>query len=124
MRGKLATRGFDKETIEQVLEDLRTRDWLSDRRFAEHYAASRRERGYGPIRIREELRSRGIEDEICSACLDDRDPAWREEAERALRRRFRTADCLDRVEWAKRARFLARRGYDSEQIRSALRGDD
>lgn len=124
MRGKLATRGFDPETIERVLEDLGARDWLSDRRFAEHYVASRRERGYGPIRIREELRYRGIEDEISAACLDNRDPAWRDEAGRALRRRFGASDSLDRAEWARRARFLARRGYDPEQIRGALRGDE
>ena len=117
-------RGFDPETIDRVLEDLGARDWLSDRRFAEQYVASRRERGYGPIRIREELRHRGIEDEISSACLDDRDSGWRDEAGRALRRRFGASDSLDRAEWARRARFLVRRGYDSEQIRDALRGED
>ena len=124
LRSKLAMRGFDTETIETVVEELRAGDWLSDRRFAEHYAASRRQRGYGPIRIREELRSRGIEDEICSACLDDRDPAWRDEARRALGRRFKDGDSLDRAQWARRARFLARRGYDSEQIRGALRAGE
>ena len=104
----------------RVLDELCSRDWLSDRRFAEQYVAARRKRGYGPLRIRGELEERGVEGAIRSACVDERDPAWREEARRALGRRFRATEALDPEERNKRARFLARRGYDSDQIRSAL----
>ena len=82
--------------------------------------AARRGRGYGPVRIREELKLRGVDEEIRSACVDERDPVWQEGACRALARRFRSAGPAGPAERVKQVRFLTGRGYDDEQIRRAL----
>ena len=124
LRGKLGSRGFDGEAIETVLDELRARDWQSDARFAEQYAAARGGRGYGPVRIREELRLRGVDEETRSMCIDEGDPAWRDRARRALRWRFGEAGPTDGEERARRTHFLIRRGYAAEQARRALDDDE
>lgn len=110
--------------MERVLDELGAEGWQSDRRFAEQYLSVRRERGYGPIFIREELRRRGVDDEILAACLHERAPEWREAARLALARRFRETASLASGERAKRARFLARRGFGADHVRDALDGGE
>lgn len=123
LRGKLASRGFDPAAIEAVLDELRARGWQSDARFAEQYAAARGGRGYGPRRIREELRLRGVGRELRAGSVDDRDPAWQDRARRALRRRFGDSPPAGDEERALRMHFLIRRGYDDGQARRALDDD-
>ena len=120
LRGKLVSRGFDTAAVETVLDELRARGWQSDARFAEQYAAARGGRGYGPVRIREELRLRGVGGEIRAGSIDDQDPVWQDRARRALQRRFGESPPAGHEERDRRMRFLIRRGYGAEQARCAL----
>ena len=123
LRGKLVSRGFDAAAIEAVLDELRAGGWQSDARFAEQYAAARGGRGYGPLRIREELRLRGVGEEVRAGSVDDQDPAWQDRARRALRRRFGESPPAGHEERAGRMRFLIRRGYGAEPARRAVDDD-
>ena len=123
LRDKLVSRGFDGAAVEAVLDELRARGWQSDARFAEQYASARGGRGYGPIRIREELRLRGVGEEVRAGSVDDRDPAWQDRARRALQRRFGESRPAGHEERARRMHFLIRRGYGAEQARRALCDD-
>ena len=73
---KLIARGCAESDVDAVLAALRIERLLSDERFAEAYVASRRERGYGPVRIEAELRERGVADEVIATHLDDSDQEW------------------------------------------------
>ncbi len=106
--------------VTRVLDDLGERDWLSDRRFAEQYVAARRGRGFGPLLIRAELERRGVAGDVCSRCLEEKDPEWRDVALRALRRRFGESAPSEPRERAKRVRFLLRRGFCSDHVRNAI----
>ena len=59
---KLKSRDYDEVSIQAVIESLIDEGLQSDDRFAEQFTRSRVEKGYGPIRIRQELRERGIAD--------------------------------------------------------------
>jgi len=120
LRGKLIARGFAEDVVTRVLDDLDERDWLSDRRFAEQYVAARRGRGFGPLLIRAELERRGVAADVCSRCLDEKDPEWRDVALRALRRRFGESASPAPGERAKRARFLLRRGFCADHVRDVV----
>ena len=63
IKQKLVYKGFDSALIENLIKELRQENLLSDERFAESYVRSRISRGYGPSRIRQELRQRGTNDE-------------------------------------------------------------
>ena len=72
LRAKLAAQGFPSDIIDDALSDLNRSGWLSDERFVEAFVRVRSERGYGPVRIRAELRERGIDDELTAVHLDAR----------------------------------------------------
>src|SRR6056297_1289952 len=78
MRRKLKTKGFEEADIDTAITQLCENNLLSDERFSESYINMRRQRGYGPLRIAQELRERGVDDELISAFVDNNDPVWRE----------------------------------------------
>ena len=124
LRDKLLAKGFDADAIDPALEALSREGLLSDERFVEAFVHGRIERGQGPVRIRAELRQRGVSDEAIDAWLDARDPAWLERAEAVRRRKFGAERPTDHRELARQSRFLQYRGFTAEQTRRVLRHDD
>lgn len=99
-------------------------DWLEelgavdDAAYAASIARHYGERGYGPGRVREELRRRGIDRELWEGALAILpDPA--ETLDALLRKRARRGPD-DRRELQRAADALARRGFEWEDVRSAL----
>lgn len=90
-----------------------------DQRFAEAYVRYRGARGYGPRRIGEELRQRGISDSLKASALAAADQDWFESAASVHRKKFR-APPESFADRARHSRFLQYRGFDNEQIRYAL----
>ena len=120
LAAKLAAGGAGSDGVERVLDALEAQGLLSEERFTEQFVRSRRGRGQGPARIREELRRRGIGDVAAREAIGQDDAHWAERASQARSRRFGDAAPVDYREWARQARFLERRGFTTEQIRSAL----
>ena len=125
LRRKLLARAGEVAVVEALLDDLAARGLQSDARYAEQYVAQRAARGYGPARIRAELRERGIDEAVIADWLDERDPVWKERLAEVARKRFGAAGPADFRDRARRARFLEYRGFGAELIRRALfAGDD
>ena len=120
LRRKLAARDTDAQALEATLERLAAAGLQSDERFAESFLRSRAERGQGPLRIREELRQRGVDDATAAAALAAAEVDWRDLLRAVHRKRFGSAPPADRRELARRARFLAQRGFAAEAIRGLL----
>ncbi len=123
LRSKLIVKGYPEPLIDPVLSTLATEGLQNDERFVEVFVRSRRERGFGPLKIAAELRQRGVSDECIDPALDSRDRDWRVAATAARDKRFGAAPLADFKERARQARFLHGRGYTSEQIRAALGGE-
>lgn len=123
LRRKLEQRGYGFDEIEPVLADLAARGLQSEARFAEHYARGREQRGYGPVRIRQELRERGIDDGLIATALEALEVDWFAAARAARHKRFGAAAPADFREQARQLRFLNNRGFDAEQCRVALEND-
>lgn len=124
LRRKLQSRGAECELLEQVLDGLQQQRLQSDERFVEQYVESRRRKGYGPIRIRQELRQRGLDDAEIDAWLDPRDEAWEELMREAAQRKYGSRPVTDYRERARRARFLEYRGFEPGMIRAFLWSDE
>jgi regulatory protein len=121
LRRKLLAKGADDEALlERVLDGLEARDYLNDQRFAEHYVASRRRKGFGPNRIGMELRERGIAGETIEEWLDFRDPRWAQRLREVAEGKYGASPARDRKEQAKRGRFLESRGFPSGMIRDYI----
>ena len=124
LRRKLASRGHDADIAEEAVAELARTELQSDARFAEGYVRSAIGRGHGPVKIRADLRARGIDAEGAAKALDT-DADWLRLARTALAKRFRGQPPTDRKEWARQARFLAGRGYPADVAASAIgRGGD
>jgi regulatory protein len=114
---KLLRRGFGSAEVEQVIEGLSAENLLSDVRFAEVYAHSRVDRGYGPLRIRRELRERGVSDDTVSGILTELDDDWSKHLVRVHHKRFGDRLPTNAAEKASQLRFLRHRGFTLEQIK-------
>ena len=117
LRRKLCTRSYDSEVVDQVLDSLIQQCLLSDERFTEQYLSSRRRRGFGPVRIKGELRERGINDELIRSHLNEQDEDWMEALRLTHGKKFGVESPGDIKEKARRVRFLEYRGFTGEQIR-------
>ncbi len=120
LRRKLYSRVEDIARLDPVLDGLESRGYLSDERFTEQYVASRKRKGFGPTRIRLELRERGIESDLVESWLDERDEEWLQLLEEVSCRKFGSEQPVDFKERVKRARFLEYRGFPPEMIRRIL----
>ncbi len=123
LRRKLQERGYDSTAVEAVLSSLEQEKLLSDGRFVQEFVASRLRRGSGPMKIREELRGRGVTGELVDQALAGLKAGWSEGAAAARRKRFGAELPGDMQERARQARFLQQRGFTMEDIRKALKGD-
>ncbi len=124
LRDKLLLRGFDDAEIAPALQLLSREGLLSDERFTESFIHSRMQRGSGPLKIRAELRQRGVADEVIADWLNERDHVWLERAEAVRCKKFGTALPVDYQEKARQARFLQYRGFSAEHTRRVMREDE
>ena len=111
-----------EEEAEAVADELERLGLLNDRAYAEtlvrHYSA----KGYGPYRLREELRRRGVPRAYWDEVLEELDdPA---EAIDALLRQKLRGRTVDRKELKRASDYLARKGYSWTDISAALRRYD
>lgn len=120
---KLTRYDFEPDVIAAVLDQLAAEGLLSDQRFIESYSNSRRNSGFGPIRIREELRTRGISAEAANTVLDESDTIWFRLAAEVRTKRFGPERPTVFVERAKQMQFLQYRGFNQQHIDTALGSD-
>lgn len=126
LKAKLQEKGCVDEVADAVVAQLAAERLVSDERFVEALIAARRRRGFGPVRIRHELREKGIPAEQIDAALDASARYWLADLEQLCKRRFGPRPPGDYSERARRARFLQYRGFTTEQIARILssRADD
>ena len=119
---KLAPHAESADELQRLLDDLEAKKLLSDRRFTEVFSRSRGER-FGAARVKQELRSHGIDDSLVREAVTALARTEMQRAKAVWRRKF---DALpaDPAERARQARFLAQRGFGGEVIRRVLGGRD
>ena len=120
LQQKLFQRGFDSALIEEVLSELCARNQLSDVRYAQALVSHRAKTGYGPDYIRQELRERSVDPLIIDEALVGAECSWLEVATAKHAGHFPDPVIQDYKDWARRASYLQRRGFDMETIRQVL----
>ena len=112
---KLAPRAVSPEALEVLLIDLEKRKQLSNERYAAERARVL-SRKFGAARIRQDLKSKGVERETIDRVSAEGEL---ERASGILQRKYREP-ATTREERAKRMRFLQSRGFSSEIIYKLL----
>jgi len=116
---KLARHAESPQALEALLDSLLSKKQQSDERFAEERARSL-SRKYGAAKIRHDLKSKGVPDEIVDGVST---ASELERAQEILRRKYKTP-ATTREERAKRARFLQGRGFAHDVIYQLIRTFD
>ena len=115
---KLSYRVESQDILLQVIDDLAEDGLLSDERFAESYFQSRKNKGFGPLRIKNELSQRGIKESIFDSIQKDTD--WTASALKALKKKTNGKDLMETKEILKLKKFLNYRGYEFQDIDKAF----
>ena len=110
LRDKLLDKGHDEQAAEYAVAWLLERGLLDDAAYAESVVRSCARKGYGELRIRQELARRGVARETAEEALQPFSP------DRAKLH----GDVSDRREVEKAVAALQRRGFSWPDIRAAL----
>ncbi|MEM1114649.1 MAG: regulatory protein RecX [Pseudomonadota bacterium] len=117
---KLRKRFEDEELILEQLDRLANENLQSDARYAESLVRQRYNRGQGPLRIRQEMRQKGIAEADIQAILEAGDFDWFDSASKVLARKFDGVPASDIKEKARRSRFMQYRGFATEHFQDLL----
>ena len=112
---KLAPHAESSAAVDEVLDLLLSKNQQSDQRYAEERVRVL-SRKYGAARIRDDLRAKGIAEDIVASV---RAQGELERAQAILERKYRVPASTPE-ERARRARFLQGRGFSLEVIRRLL----
>lgn len=120
---KLRRRGYPAGDVEAVLDALIADDLLSEERLVAAYVAERLEKGFGPVRIRFELREKGLSDAQIEPYLSLEDEALMQCLEAVYRKRYGERTIDDPRDQQKRSRFLEYRGFPPRLIARLLNAE-
>ena len=119
MMRKLSPHAESPEQIEQLLDALAARGWLSEARFAES-RANTLARKFGSRKIEHDLRSRGVSAEVVEQTLARSLAQELENCRAAWQRKFGVLP-QGAAERGRQMRFLAGRGFSAEAVRQVLK---
>ena len=121
LRQKLNARNDDAEAVEAVLRQLGDERLQSDERFTESYVNHRFNAGIGPLKIRYELRQKGVDDLLVDSFLDPLADEWEPLMRQQRVRKFGEILPDDYAARMKQARFLQNRGFSPESVMRLFR---
>lgn len=124
MKNYLRRRGGTDAVVDATIEKLRGFNFINDETFARNWALSRAQsQGYGPRRIDQELKTKGVVDAVIRAVVkeifDQEDEEKR--ARKILEKKFSSENFQEPRVLRRAVAFLQRRGYSSKVIFTLLR---
>lgn len=120
LRRKLCRRFGDSNIVEATLQQLAEEHLQSEERYAQSFARQRVQRGYGPLRVRQEMRQKDLADAEITQALESLDVDWHTLAAEVYRKKFGDDPPADLRDRARRLRFMQYRGFTAEQVAELL----
>ncbi|MBQ2888948.1 MAG: regulatory protein RecX [Clostridia bacterium] len=122
LRDKLTQKGYDENTIEDVIAFLEEYGYINDFKYAQHFINDCVNlKKWGKIRIRSELLKRGVKRDVFESILEE---AFQDGSDDMLinqiETRFKNSDLGNVKERTRIFNFFLRRGYCAEEIKGAL----
>ena len=122
IRQRLERAAYLPDAIDLTLYRLEKEGFLKDEAFARDWVEARSNRQLGQNRIMQELRQKGVDDDVARQALEERDTDSADEQAKALASKLisRYAALDAREAMQKSVNALLRRGYPYAQARKAL----
>ncbi len=118
LKSKLLRKVSSIKELERQIENLKKNGLIDDHRFSEAYIASRQRKGFGPVRISQELIQRGVKEEAFIGIIDSID--WLKSAQQVLLKKSKGKELNDKKIEIKLKQFLSYRGFNFFQIENAI----
>ena len=124
LKRKLSEWGIESDDALEIIETLASRGFVDDERFAFAYVSGKyRIKKWGRVKIRFELRQKGINDDLIKKAITSIDPeVYFSNIQEIVVRKWQETKGKDK--WDKRAkvmRFLASKGYESDLVTDAIK---
>ncbi|MFN3712804.1 MAG: regulatory protein RecX [Alcanivoracaceae bacterium] len=114
-------RKFGAEVVlDELFQWLEEHRFLDESRYLDIMIRSSIGRGHGLLRLRQDLRQRGLPQPLVDQALASLDADWFELARQVRQRRFGLKPVIDQKEKARQLRYLQYRGFTGEQCFHAL----
>jgi len=120
LQQKLLSRAASADDLYTILDELAERGWQSDQRYVGSYIRTKCLRNIGPVRLFQELRQKGVAESLIRESIEEAEFDWFEMARDAALKKASGLNLADQKDKAKIYRFLAYRGFNSDQIQYAL----
>ncbi|WP_330961871.1 recombination regulator RecX [Photobacterium sp. 53610] len=124
LQQKLKQRGYTAQEVSEAIAYCQDYNWLDDARYAAMAVRNGIAKGWGKLRIQQEMKMKGVHELCIRHALDEADVDWFEQAKSVAQRKFGETPMETPKEKARRLRFMQSRGFDFDQIRYALSVDD
>lgn len=116
---KLSSWGYDGEPALEIVEELISRGFLDDARFADSFVSGKfRFKKWGRVKLKYELRLKGISEDLISRSLStiDQDKYFEQLKDLTIKKWQETKGPDLWTRKAKLMRFLSSKGYESDLI--------
>lgn len=117
---KLRRKFGEEVDVAAVLDWLEEHRFLDEKRYLEVLIRSAIDRGHGLLRLRQDLKQRGIAAPLVDQALSSLEVDWFAQARALRERRFGHKPVTDQKEKARQLRYLQYRGFTGEQCFHAL----
>jgi len=120
---RLKNKKFSSGVIKKVISFLKEKSFLDDQEFARSWINCRSKKPFGPRRLRQELRLKGVDQDIIESELARITEAYPEEelVLRLARKRFEKLSDIEPLKAKQRIyAYLLRRGFSIDVIRDTL----
>lgn len=111
LKRKLKLKGGEPAEIDALVERLAAQGLQSDARFVENFIHSRLNHGYGPLRIAQELRNKGVTEAQFRDLLTKDDDTWQAHLQAVWQKKYHGELPKNNQEKARQLRFLHSRGF-------------
>jgi regulatory protein len=119
---QLTLKGFIKKEVQAVIDTLACEGLQSDQRFAENYAQSRFYKGFGYLKIKNELTQRGIKNVDLQAIMLENIGDEISLIRQVYHKKYATNKPVTTLkETLKRQRFLQQRGFSISVIQKLFK---
>jgi regulatory protein len=121
MMDYLARKGFEQQSISNVIELLKESGFLNDESFARAYVDDKtRLNDLGAYRLKAELRKKGIDEDLIKETLSDLEPDIEHLVELVQKKYSNSLTGDENSTMRKAAGFLQRKGYGYDVIKKVL----
>ncbi len=118
---KLKQRKFEIEEIDAAITTLQQDNLQSDSRFIESIVNSRINAGFGPLKIKYELRQKGVSDRLVDDYFSSLELDWDSRMAEQRIKKFGEGIPVEYKEKMKQARFLQNRGFSPGSVMRLFR---